>query len=146
MLGAGVLLALGACASTSSREIIGRARAPRPASEVQVLFEPPRSPYELIAVLRASSRHSFAWSSHAKEDAVLERLRHAAAEVGADAVLMQELGDQPLAELGGAVGAEREGPRGVFDLGLGGTLFRSSKFGRGLAISLQSSSPAIAAP
>jgi hypothetical protein len=128
---------LASCA-TSSRVLIGMPRPMRAPSEVQILFEPPHRSYDTIAVLAASSRWSFALSGGGQEDVVLERLRREAAKVGADAVLMQELSDQPLEPVGAGVGALRESSRGTVELGVQGMLERSRKFGRGLAISLQS--------
>lgn len=134
------LLALAGCA-TSSHEIVGAPRVPRAPEQVQVFFEPPRGSYELIAVVESSSRYSMAFSSLAKEDVVIARLKREAAALGANAVVLQALEEQPLQALGTSLGAEHEGPRGTVDIGVSGVGVWTQKFGRGLAIYLQSARP-----
>lgn len=89
---------LSGCASQSSAIIVGTARPASSPESVKLYIDPPKR-FEKIAMVQASSRAAAAWSEQAKTDAMIERLKEAAAKVGANGVLLQQSGDQS----GGAV-------------------------------------------
>jgi len=126
-------LALAAC-TVSSHRLLGPAGAARAPSAVRVLFEPPHEPYRVIASVEASSRGSWAFGVTARQDVVIERLKREAAGVGAEAVLLQELGDHPLQSAVTSMGVESESARGTIDVGIGAGHVFTRAFGRGLAI------------
>jgi hypothetical protein len=133
-----VALTLVLAACVSSHELIGNARAPISPDRVQLYLEAPAQPYERIAVLTASSKRSFSFSSQGKADAVVRRLKEEAAKLGANGVLLQSISDESGASIGTAVGTGYEGPRGTIDLGFGASTLMLQRYGRGIAIYLDS--------
>ena len=129
-----------ACAAShaTSHLLISKARAPLSADQVQLYLEPPARRFEQIAVIEASSKHSFAFTAQRKEDVVIRRLKEEAAKLGANGVLLQEIADGPVGSVGAAVGREYEGARGTMSLGLSGSGLTMQKFGEGIAIYLDS--------
>jgi hypothetical protein len=137
-------LALGAlaCAGCVSAQVqlIGHSRPPVSRGEVQLYLEPPALAYEEIALLGASSKRSFAFGRQDKADVVIERLKEAAAKLGANGVLLREIADGESASLGAGVGTEYQSARGTVDLGVGvGGLF-TPRYGRAVAIYLPTKS------
>ncbi len=125
---------LGVAACVSSRQLIGDARPPLPPERVQLYLEAPARPYERIAVLTASSKWSFSFSSQGKGDAVIRRLKQEAAKLGANGVLLQGISDEPGASVGTALGTGYEGPRGTVDLAFGASTLMLQRYGRGIAV------------
>ena len=91
-------LLLAGCADTS-RVLIGHARPPITPDQVRVYTTPPPR-YHEIALLETESG-SFTYGEQNKMNAVLAHLRKAAADLGANGVLLQEQGN---ARSGGGVG------------------------------------------
>jgi hypothetical protein len=122
--------ALAGCAGTS-QVITGQPRTPVNPAEVELYTsEPPQ--YEEIAVIEAHSRGSFAVGEQNKLDAVIGRLKKAAAALGANGVLLQSTGSGGGAGgIGTGVGASSGG--GVI-ISTGIFTTSSYKTGRGLAI------------
>ncbi|CAB0151363.1 hypothetical protein PSI9734_01752 [Pseudidiomarina piscicola] len=87
------VVTLAGCASPTTTNMIGTARAPLTADQVSVYLEKPACS-EAIALLTATSDASFTFSDQAKMDAALRRLREAAAAVGANGVLLRKTGEQ----------------------------------------------------
>lgn len=84
------LLGLGGC-SFSSHIVTGTIRDPVTINQVKIYFKPPAQ-YEEIAVLDANS-----WGgagSQGKTDMLIRRLKQEAAQLGANGVLMQDMGSE----------------------------------------------------
>lgn len=126
-----VLVALGGCATTS-HVITGTPRAAIDPGQVTLYSSPPPQ-YEEIAVIDATSRSSFAFGEQNKMDAVIARLKKAAASLGANGVLLQGTGSDGG---GGGVGFGVGTGIGGGGLSVGTSIFSGSanKTGRGLAI------------
>lgn len=88
---------LSGCA-TSSHVIVGRTRPPISPELVQIYTTAPENSEE-IALLDASSKNSWSFTSQGKMDKAIERLKREAAKLGANGVLLRSTGDQ----YGGAV-------------------------------------------
>jgi hypothetical protein len=127
-------LCLAAC--VSSHQLIGTAREPVAADRVQIYTEAPRRPYERIAVVSASSKRSWSFSSESKAEVVVRRLKEEAGKLGANGVLLEGISDAPGAAIGADVGSGYEGPRGTIDLGVGVSSLTLQRFGSGIAIYL----------
>src|ERR1700690_4463536 len=76
------IIALAGCAT--SHVLIGRARPPISADQVQIYLHPPANKYEEIALLDTSSKNSFSFTAQGKTDAVIGRLKAEAAKLGAN--------------------------------------------------------------
>jgi hypothetical protein len=132
-------LLLAAC--VTSHVLVGKARAPISPDHVQLFLEPPKIPYEQIAVLSTSSKHSFTFTAQGKSDVVIKRLKEEAATLGANGIVLQEITDEPMGSLDTGVGTEFSGARGNVDLGIGGSALMLQKFGRGIAVYIDQSQP-----
>lgn len=132
------LMSAAACAAShaTSHVLIGKARAPLSTDQVRLYLEPPAGRFEQIAVIEASSKHSFSFTAQRKEDVVIRRLKEEAAKLGANGVLLREIADGPAGSVGAGVGREYESARGTISLGLSGSGFTMQKFGEGMAIYL----------
>jgi hypothetical protein len=118
------------CACASSAVVFGKARPPIAPEAVKLYVDAPKK-YEKVAILEASSKASFAFSSQGKMDVVIARLKEEAAKLGANGILMQGTGEQ----FGGSVSqaAIYPGAGGsAFGMGLGVPIMH--KAGNGLAI------------
>lgn len=124
------LLVLGGCATTS-QVITGTPRAAIDPGQVTLYSKPPPQ-YEEIAVIDATSRSSFAFGEQNKMDAVIARLKEAAAALGANGVLLQGTGsDSGGTGVGFGIGTGIGGGLSVGTSILSGS---ANKTGRGLAI------------
>ena len=104
------LLVLSGCASTS-RTIVGQLRPAISPASVRIYTTPPKR-YDEIAILDATSGGSLAQSSVAGTEEAIQRLKEEAAALGANGVLLLEVGEQP----GGSIG-----------FGFGGTGFSTGR-------------------
>jgi hypothetical protein len=125
---------LAAC--VSSHQLIGPAREPISADRVRLYTEVPRQPYQRIAVVNASSKRSWSFTSEGKAEVVVRRLKEEAGKLGANGVLLEGISDQPGLAIGADVGSGYEGPRGTIDLGVGASALTLQRYGRGIAIYL----------
>lgn len=80
--------------ATASRFMISDARAPIPVEFVRVYMQPPPTRYIEIAMLDASSG-GFTYGAQNRDNAVMDRLRSEAARLGANGVLIQQMGQLP---------------------------------------------------
>lgn len=128
-------ICLAACAS-SSHQLIGTARAPIPADQVQLYTEMPLRPYERIAVVSASSKRSWSFTFEGKAEVVVRRLREEAGKLGANGVLLEGINEESGAAIGADLGTEYEGPRGTIDVGVGASTLMLQRYGRAIAIYL----------
>lgn len=86
-----ILLALASC--TSTHIITGTVRPAIDPSAVKVYSHPPPQ-YEEVALLTASSRGSWAFTSQQKMNEVVDDLKKEAAKLGANGVLVSGLGSE----------------------------------------------------
>lgn len=68
--------------------LLGKKRAPIDPEEVMIYFDPPAR-YEKIAMVEGDSMGSFAFSSQAKTDKAILRMKKQAAKLGANAIILQ---------------------------------------------------------
>jgi len=87
-LSVGVALAVGGCASTS-KVMLGQARAPVDPASVQIYSTPPAGSIE-IAQLESSSAVGF--GTQGQTDAAIARLKREAAALGANGVILMGVG------------------------------------------------------
>jgi len=130
-------MALAACLSACAAEshvLIGTARPPIPPEQVKVYLHPPAK-YEEIAVVEASSRGGApSFTEQQKMDRAIARLKEQAAELGANGILLEDVGDQAAGSVGTGFGtANSTGSHAsATGLGISGNVFVKS--GKGLAI------------
>jgi hypothetical protein len=127
---ASVLLA--ACA-TSSHVIVGKVRPPITPDQVKLYTQPPAK-YEEVAILEANSRRSFSFGDQGKTDKVIERLKAQAAALGANGVLLQEMGDRYAGSVGTGFGSTSFSGSSAFGTGFGLSGDLTDKSGKGMAI------------
>lgn len=96
-----VVLMLAACAGPS-RVLIGTPRPPIDPSQVQVYGNVPGNA-EQIAIVEAAGS-AFTIGSQARTDALIEKLRAEAAQVGANGIVLREMGDSGGASVGAGTG------------------------------------------
>jgi hypothetical protein len=82
---------LSGCAASSI--VVGKVRPAIPPEQVKLYLQPPNK-FEEIAVLESSNIGSPAITSQGKTDVVIERLKEAAAKLGANGILLQGVGDR----------------------------------------------------
>lgn len=127
------LLALVGCASPSTTNMIGTARAPLSADDVLVYLEEPIC-FEAIALLTATSDASFTFTEQAKIDAALQRLREAAAAVGANGVLLKRTGERRDDSVYVGTGVGRSSGNFGFGINVGKSFGLMDKTAEGVAI------------
>ena len=127
---AAVLLA--ACAT--SHVMLGKARPPISPDEVRIFDRPPGVPYEEIARISTSSQGSFSFTAQSKTDAVISRLKIEAAKLGANAVLLEGIGDQASGSIGTGGGSDSYSRSGSYGGGIGISTSMNRKVGGGLAV------------
>jgi hypothetical protein len=125
-------LALGGC--VTSHVIVGQVRPPISPDEVRLYLHPPAGHYEEIALLDTSSKHSFSITAQGKTDAVVSRLKGEAAKLGANGILLQEVGDKATGSVGSGVGGAMSGGHGSVGVGLSSSETTYVKGGSGIAI------------
>jgi hypothetical protein len=131
-------VALSAAACVSSHVLLGNTRAPLRPDQVRLYLEAPTGKYEQIAIIDTSSKYSLSFTAQGEAEVVIRRLKEQAAKLGANGLLLQEIAEEPVETIGTAVGAEHESARGSISLGLGGSGLLLRRFGRGIAIYLES--------
>lgn len=124
-------LVLVAC--VSSHVLIGTPRTPISPDQVKIYLHPPAK-YEEIAILDSSSRASLAITAQGKTDKVIERLKAEAAKLGANGILLQEIGDQQGGALGAGVGSASASGNSATGFGFGSSAAVYHKAGSGMAI------------
>ena len=134
------------CASTS-KVMLAPARPAISPEQVQVYYSPPPGRYDEIAVLETSSG-GFTYGEQNKMNAVIGKLRTAAAELGANGVLFQGTAEgYSGSNIGVGVGTGRFGGRSYTSGGVGVNISPNPKHGAGIAIYVyEPPQPAIAAP
>ncbi len=125
--------ALAAC-TTSSHMLLGEPRPAESPRDVIVYLEPVRRPYAKIALVAASSSHSWVWTAEGKADVVIARLKAEAAKLGANGILLEEITDGPDAAAGAAVAPDITRDHASVGVGLNASGLFGARHGRGVAI------------
>ena len=133
MAAAAVATILLAGCATSSYVLVGAARPAIAPGSVQIYLQPPPR-FEQIAVIDATSQGSFAITSQQNMDKAIERMRHTAAKLGANGVLLQGVEDRQSGSIGTGVGNASYSGYGAVGVGVGGSFGIYSKATHGLAI------------
>src|SRR5579863_4941610 len=126
-----LVLALAACAAPQSRVMTGAARPPIPPDQVLILSQPPPQ-FEDVAILNASSK-SLNPAGQAAFDTVIARLKGLAAQVGANAVILEGFSDRQTATIGTGVGSTSYSSNSAVGVGVGGGFGIYRKTGQGRA-------------
>ncbi len=134
-------LVVGMCAgcAASHTALIGRARPPSSPAGVQIYLQPPGTAYEQIANLTASSRGSLSITVHGKIDSVIERLKQAAAKVGANGILLYGVGSEAAGTVG--AGFSTESGHSPYVTGVGSSAIFFQETGAGIAIYVPPANP-----
>jgi hypothetical protein len=132
MLLAGCVLLLAGCAS--SHVLVGTARPPISPDAVRIYLHPPAN-YEEIAIVDASSRGGVpAFTDQQKVNKTIERLKEEAAEVGANGILLDGVGDQQAGSVGSGFGSATANGNTAYGTGFGVSAGVFMKTAKGLAI------------
>ncbi len=129
---AAAAMALAAC--VSSHVLVGTQRPPIPTDQVRIYLRPPAQRYEEIAILDTSSRYSFSITAQGSTDAVIHRLKAQAAKLGANGVLLDEVGREATGSVGTGIGTSTSGGHASFGFGISTSATTFQRTGSGLAI------------
>jgi len=124
---------LAAC-TTSSHVLLGDTRPAESPRDVIIYLEPLRRPYAKIALVAASSSHSWVWTAEGKADVVIARLKTEAAKLGANGILLEEITDGPDAAAGAGIAPEITRDHASVGVGFDATGLLGARHGRGVAI------------
>ena len=107
LLTLGLALIVAGCSSTS-HVIVGAPRSPRRPDQVKIYLTAPHH-FEEIALLNSSSKNSWAVTDQGKTDTAMQRLKEEAAKLGANGVLLRDMGDREAATVstGTVLGSSR---------------------------------------
>ena len=135
----GLIVITSGCAS--SHVIIGQTRPAISPEQVRIYVDPPAS-FEKIAILEASSKNSWTITSQGKTNKVIERLKSEAAQLGANGILLQGLGEQYGGSVNtGSASAQSIGT-GAYATGVGTSIPTMHKTGSAMAIFVPNPPPA----
>jgi hypothetical protein len=123
-----------AACTTSSHILLGQARPPVAPGDVRIYLEPIAGNYEKIAVIDASSGRSFSWTSAAKAEVVLTRLKEEAARLGANGVVLEEITAGTDGSFGAAAAPDVTRDHASIGVGLSATGLFATRHGRGVAV------------
>jgi hypothetical protein len=102
-----IALLLVGCAS--SAVVVGKVRPPLDVSQVKIYLHPPKK-YEEVAIVEANSKMAIAIGAQAKTNLVIDRLKQEAAKIGANGLLLSNVGDRYAGSTGRVYGnANRAG-------------------------------------
>ena len=132
-------LLLSACASPQTHVMTGVAHTPISPDQVVILSQPPPV-YEDVAMLNASGK-SVNPQSQAAFDKVIERLKIQAAQLGANAVILQGFSDRQTASIGTGVGSTSYSSHSAVGVGVGGGFGIYSKSAQGRAVYIPPGAP-----
>lgn len=123
---------LSGCAP-ASRVLVGPVRAPIPVEQVVIYVQPPANSQD-VAVLNASSHSVFSPGGQRVTDAVIQRLKEQAAQLGANGLVLQDFSDRVTGSLGTGVGSESYSRSSSVGVGAGVSMGIYKKTGSALAI------------
>jgi hypothetical protein len=118
--------------------LVGHTRPAISPDTVRIYLQPPSSHYEQIANLSASSSGSFAVSSEAQIEKVVDRLKQEAAKLGANGILLHGVGNQAGGAVGAGISTESNSGHSPYGVGVGVWGFFARKSGDADAIYLDS--------
>jgi hypothetical protein len=118
---------------TATEALLGHPRAPISPDQVRIYLAAPAQ-YDKIAILESSSEFSFALTPDGKTEAVIQRMKSAAAKLGANGILLQGIYDEGATSIAASAGASAYSNHGIVDLGIGGFSTGERKYGSGIAI------------
>jgi hypothetical protein len=118
---------------TATEALLGHPRAPISPDQVRIYLAAPAQ-YDKIAILESSSEFSFALTPDGKTEAVIQRMKSAAAKLGANGILLQGVSDAQTGSIGTGVGSSSYGPHSSVGGSVGGSFALTSKVTQGLAI------------
>jgi hypothetical protein len=127
------VLAVAACA-TNSPKTEGQKHPPISASAVRIYREPVSNKYEQIAIVEATSKYSWPITTGRKDDVVIERLKKAAAKLGANAILLEDISSEADPTPGGWIAPDVTRDHQSVGVGIGVPGFLAPRFGHGIAI------------
>lgn len=123
---------LSACAT--SYVMVGAKHPPISPDQVQVLLQPPPH-YETIALLQTSDMAGKpCFTAQCKTNKVMDRLKEQAAELGANAILLQGLGSQAVGSVGTSYGTANYGHGYAYGSSVGISTAIMSERGNAIAI------------
>jgi len=98
-----LIAALMAGCATGAAIVTGVKRTPIDPSQVRIYSSPPAS-YEEVAIISSNSYWSWAWHEQAKMDTATRELREKAAKLGANGVVLKNVGNAAISAGGGGMG------------------------------------------
>ena len=129
----GLIPYLTGCAA-SSHMLVGTARPPISPEQVKIYLHPPAQ-YEEIAIVDASSRGGApSFTDQQKMNKTLARLKEQAAEVGANGILLEGVGDQEVGTVSTGFSTANANGNHAYGTGFGFSGNAFEKTGKGLAI------------
>ena len=140
-------IALTACAAAPPAVVMtGTARPPISPDQVAVLSQPPPQ-FESIAIINASGK-SVNPAGQAAFDTVVARLKQQAAQLGANAVILEGFSDRQTASIGTGVGSTSYSSHSAVGVGVGGGfgIYRKTAHGRAIYIPPGAPQPLMAPP
>lgn len=100
----------------------------------------PPAKYEKVAILDASSKNSWTITSQGKTNKVIERLKAEAASLGANGILLQNLGEQYGGSVNTGSASVQSSGSGAYGTGVGTSIPTMYKTGSALAIFVETAS------
>ena len=133
-------LGLGACAQQPAHVLVGTARAPIPVEQVIIYQQPPPSSQD-VAILNASSHSVFSAGGPQATDALIQRLKVQAAQLGANGLVLQDFSDRVTGSLGTGMGSQSYSRSSSVGVGVGVGMGIYKKTGSALAIFVPPGAP-----
>jgi hypothetical protein len=127
-------LLLAGCVTPSSHILLGTPRAPISPDEVKLYTEPPAQPFEEIALLNASSGGGVGYGGQKSVDEVIQLMKVEAAKLGANGLLLGDIGDRQAGTFGTGVGSDSYSRNSAVGVDVGGSVGVFQKTGKGTAI------------
>lgn len=145
-MGAATVFCLAGCASTN-HVMTGTARPPITPDQVKVYWQPPAR-FEKIALLDATAHSAFVPGGQKTVDKVVERLRAAAAKLGANGVIVGDFSDAQTSSIGTGVGRDSYTHYSSVSLGVGGSfgVFKKTGWAQAVYVTAADASAAGAEP
>jgi hypothetical protein len=125
---------LAACVTLSSHILLGTPRAPISPDEVMLYTAPPAQPFEEIALLNASSGGGVGYGGQKSVDEVIGLMKAEAAKLGANGLLLGDIGDRQAGTFGTGVGSDSYSRNSAVGVDVGGSAGIFQKTGKGTAI------------
>ena len=126
-----------ACATPSSHIMLGTSRPPISPDQVRVYAAAPDQPFEEIALLNAASGRALGGGGQKSVDEVILLMKSEAAELGANGVILGDLGDRQSGSIGISAGSDAYSGSSALGVGAGGGAGVYQKTGKGTAIFVQ---------